>query len=98
MMPSKHKTPLLGWHPPAELSAWARDEAARLGVPLARILNAAVEAYREAPGAGLVEDALFLRMYGERPPGAPPDPHKETWQDWDRRAEAWLRARHEGAS
>jgi len=92
-MPSKHKAPLLGWHPPAELSAWVRDEAARRGVPLSRVLNAAIEAYRDAPGAArLVEDALLLRMYGERPPGAPRDTRKETWQDWDQRAEAWLRA------
>jgi len=27
----KNKTPLLGWHPPAELAAWARAEAERRG-------------------------------------------------------------------
>ena len=40
----------------------------------------------------LLEDALFLRMNGERPPGAPPqDPVAETWADWERRTETFLR-------
>ena len=40
----------------------------------------------------LLEEALFLRMNGERPPGAPHDnPEAETWRDWDRKAEAFLR-------
>lgn len=34
----------------------------------------------------LVEDALHLRTVGERAPGG-----TETWADWDRRAEAFLR-------
>jgi len=46
-MPGRNKTPLLGWHPPAELAAWARTEAKRRGVPLARILDAALREYRE---------------------------------------------------
>ena len=41
-MPSRHKAPLLGWHPPAELQAWVRAEAERRGVPLSVILNEAV--------------------------------------------------------
>lgn len=45
-MPGKNKTPLLGWHPPAELQAWVRAEAQRRSVPLSVILNEAVEAYR----------------------------------------------------
>ena len=46
-MPSKHKTPLLGWHPKsAELMAWVRAEAQRRGVPVARLLDEALEAYR----------------------------------------------------
>lgn len=45
-MPGQNKYPLLGWHPPAELSAWARAEAKRRGVPLARILDEALRAYR----------------------------------------------------
>ena len=36
----------------------------------------------------LLEEALHLRMNGERAPGG-----NETWQDWDRKAEAFLRAR-----
>lgn len=42
-MPGKNKTPLLGWHPPTELSAWVRAEAARRGVSLSVILTEAVE-------------------------------------------------------
>ena len=42
----------------------------------------------------LLEQALFLRMNGERPPGAPRgDPAAETWRDWERRAEVFLRKR-----
>jgi hypothetical protein len=48
-MPSQHKTPLLGWHPAsAELAAWVRAEAERRGVPVARVLDEALEAYRKA--------------------------------------------------
>jgi hypothetical protein len=46
-MPNKHKTPLLGWHPPAELAAWARAEAGRRGVPLKVILNEALTRHRD---------------------------------------------------
>jgi hypothetical protein len=46
-MPGKNKTPLLGWHPPAGLSAWARAEARRRDVPLSAVLNEALAAYRE---------------------------------------------------
>jgi hypothetical protein len=42
MSPSKHKTPLVGWHPPADLAAWARAEAARRGVSLATVLTEAL--------------------------------------------------------
>lgn len=41
---------------------------------------------------GLLRDALFLGMNGERPPGAPrDDPDAETWGDWFSRCEAFLR-------
>jgi len=46
-MPNQHKTPLLGWHPPAELAAWARSEAGRRDVALKVILNEALAAYRD---------------------------------------------------
>jgi hypothetical protein len=36
----------------------------------------------------LLEYALHLRMYGERAPGG-----NETWAQWDRDAEVFLRAR-----
>ena len=45
-MPSRHKTPLLGWHPPAGLSAWVRAEAERRDVPISVILNEAVTLLR----------------------------------------------------
>jgi hypothetical protein len=49
-MPGKNKTPLLGWHPvPAELGDWARAEAHRQGIPLARLLDEAVTEYRSRP-------------------------------------------------
>lgn len=46
-MPNKHKTPMLGWHPPAELAAWARAEAERRGVALKVILDEALDLYRK---------------------------------------------------
>ena len=46
-MPGKNKTPLVGWHPAsADLAAWIAAEARRRGVPKARILDEALEAYR----------------------------------------------------
>lgn len=43
--------------------------------------------------AKLLTEALFLRTNGERPPGAPEsDPKAETWADWDRRCELFLRS------
>jgi hypothetical protein len=46
-MPNQHKTPMLGWHPPAEDSAWVRAEAERRDVDLKVILNEALAEYRE---------------------------------------------------
>jgi hypothetical protein len=46
-MPSKHKSPLVGWHPPADLAAWARAEAERRGVPLSQILTEALAEKRD---------------------------------------------------
>lgn len=41
----------------------------------------------------LLEQALFLRQNGERPPGAPHgDLEAGTWARWERDAEAYLRA------
>jgi hypothetical protein len=49
---------------------------------------AALEAAQTQPAArALLEEALFLRMNGERAPGG-----NETWRDWDRRAEEYLRS------
>jgi hypothetical protein len=45
-MPNVHKNPMLGWRPPAGLSAWARAEAQRRGVDLKVILDEALAEYR----------------------------------------------------
>jgi hypothetical protein len=45
-MPGKNKNPLLGWHPPAELAAWARAEAQRQEIPLSAVLTEALHTYR----------------------------------------------------
>lgn len=46
----------------------------------------------------LLQDALFLGTNGERPPGAPRDqPQAETWRDWYRRCETFLRGLAEQA-
>lgn len=47
-MTGRNKNPLLGWHPPAELSDWARAEAKRRGVKLSQVLNEALEHERSA--------------------------------------------------
>jgi hypothetical protein len=54
-MPNQHKSPMLGWHPPAELSAWARAEAQRRGVPLKVILDEALAEKREREQAACRE-------------------------------------------
>jgi hypothetical protein len=41
-----HKNPFLGWNPPVEDSAWAREEAGRRGVKLSTILTEALSDYR----------------------------------------------------
>lgn len=51
-MPGKNKTPLLGWHPPAELAAWVREEARRRGCSVTAVLNEAVAAARAAAEHG----------------------------------------------
>lgn len=45
-MPNQHKNPLLGWHAPAELAAWARAEAKRTGTTLKALLTEALAEYR----------------------------------------------------
>ena len=61
-MPGKNKNPLLGWHAPAELSAWVRAEAERRGVPLSVILNEAVKAYRAMPQPRMLSDIKLVEM------------------------------------
>jgi len=49
---------LLGWHPPAGLSAWVREEAERRGCPVSALLTEAL---------------LMLRSYLEADPRVAPD-------------------------
>jgi hypothetical protein len=44
-MPNQHKTPVLGWHPPAELLARIRAAVKRRGITLADFLTAASTEY-----------------------------------------------------
>jgi broad specificity phosphatase PhoE len=46
---------------------------------------------REVKAYDLLREAFRLRQLGERPPGAPPWP-AETWHDWDKRCEEFLRS------
>ena len=48
LMTGKNRNPMLGWHPPAELSAWARAEAQRRGVRLSVILTEALSRLRSS--------------------------------------------------
>jgi predicted GIY-YIG superfamily endonuclease len=41
-----NRNPLVGWHPPAELSEWARSEASRQGRRLSDLLTDALRDYR----------------------------------------------------
>lgn len=43
-MPGQHANRLLGWHPPAELSAWVRAQSKARGVPISQVLNEAIRA------------------------------------------------------
>lgn len=60
-------------------------------------ITARIVAEVRRPLVMLLEQALHLRMIGERAPGAGPWP-AETWPDWDRRAEAVLRGLHGDAA
>jgi hypothetical protein len=52
------------------------------------IRGAGPEVPAKSPAIRLLEDALFLRTNGERPPG-----HSEaTWRKWEREAEVFLRS------
>lgn len=42
----RHRTPLVGWRPPAELADWARAESEREGRRLGDLLTEALEEYR----------------------------------------------------
>ena len=93
-MPDRHKIQSLRYRPPESERLWLADHKERTGKPMNAILTEAVRQLRAEEGAvRLLKDALFMRMNGERPPGAPRgDPQAETWRDWDRRTEAFLRS------
>jgi hypothetical protein len=42
-----HRSPLLSWRPPRELSGWARDEAKRRGQRIGDFLSSLLAAERE---------------------------------------------------
>ena len=68
-----HKTPLLGWHPPAGLAAWARAEAQRRGGrgALSDLLTEALLVYKDlAEGDGVIlREALAAAYQRERAAG-----------------------------
>lgn len=43
----RHRSPLVGWHPPADLAEWARSHAEQQGKRLSHVLTEALEEYRE---------------------------------------------------
>jgi hypothetical protein len=47
-----NKNPLLGWHPPAELSQWVRGYAATFGLSLSDALTECVEGARNSREGG----------------------------------------------
>jgi hypothetical protein len=49
--------------------------------------EAVLDVRYKPPGIALLEEALHLRMNGERAPGG-----NETWRDWDLRTETFLRS------
>lgn len=59
----------------------------------ARMVEIQRLAEREAEAAELLEYALNLRVCGERAPGG-----TETWREFDRRTEAFLRRRSGGTA
>jgi len=68
----------IGWHPPAELSAWARAEAQRRNVTVSVVLTEALQRLR-AEFESIAEDARKLSGEtavcpdcGEPPPPAGP--------------------------
>ena len=56
-MPNQHKNPMLGWRPPAELSAWVRAEAGRRGVDLKVVLDEMLAEYRDRHSSDQPETA-----------------------------------------
>ena len=71
------RTPCADWPAPCTHDPeHVRPDGARLAAT--DVLSAA---------RALLEEALRLRMYGERAPGG-----DETWREWDRRTEEYLRS------
>lgn len=69
-----HKNPFLGWNPPAEDSAWAREEAERRGGrgALSTILTEALREYRAKHSAKHPAEPVSPPAKRTRKPAAPP--------------------------
>jgi len=65
------------WTLPNLCLAWLTDEGKQV----------VLSPTHRPPLVLLLEEALHLRMHGERAPGG-----NETWRDWDRKAETFLRS------
>jgi hypothetical protein len=67
-VPNQHKTPLLGWHPPAEDSAWVRAEAKRRDVDLKVVLNEMLSEYRARRSGNHPSAPVFLAAAEDEQP------------------------------
>jgi hypothetical protein len=65
------------WTLPKTCLAWLTDEGRKV----------VLDVKYKPPAIKLLEEALLLRMYGERAPGG-----NETWRKWDDKAERFLRS------
>ncbi|AHH20793.1 hypothetical protein NONO_c60170 [Nocardia nova SH22a] len=78
-------------HPTGMIADFTSDHAAahiaRMRNHLAALLDAAE---KTGEAVKILEYALHLRMYGERAPGG-----NETWQEFDRRCETFIRSLQE---
>ena len=82
--------PVIGTLDTAELARAAcqgHNDALALRQAARRRADGAHPGEGKPPAVQLLEEALHLRMNGERAPGG-----NETWHDWDNRAEVFLRS------
>jgi hypothetical protein len=83
-MPSQHKNPLLGWRPPAELSAWARAEAKRRGGSdaLSALLTEALESYKRITSKAVTTRESAAKTERSAPHRCPVKGWCDVCQDW----------------